>query len=186
MPLSLIFCSKKELEDAQKHYDIMPLELASLPHAYLRLVISTPPNHYGISAIEYAPTPEAFSPPKPDWLHDPQRLASMRQSILNYLQHGKARWDTPLLLPDSTFKRKAWEAMAAIPYGATISYSELAARAGNPKAIRAAASACATNPVPLILPCHRIIAKNGGLGGFAWGLDTKKRLLEHEQNRVSA
>jgi O-6-methylguanine DNA methyltransferase len=84
----------------------------------------------------------------------------------------------------TAFQRLCWEIIATIPYGQTISYTELAFKAGNPKAVRAAASACGANLLPLLIPCHRVIAKNGGLGGFAWGISYKKRLLEAEQFRT--
>lgn len=89
-------------------------------------------------------------------------------------------WPVAIALPDAGFLLRCWRELARIGYGETISYSELAARAGNFKAVRAAASACARNPVPLLIPCHRILAKGGGLGGFGWGLPVKRALLEME------
>jgi len=85
----------------------------------------------------------------------------------------KQLWGTP-------FQRKAWSATRKIPYGTTISYAELAKLAGNPKAFRAAGSAMAANQIPLIIPCHRVIASDGGLGGFGGDLKLKKALLELE------
>lgn len=89
-------------------------------------------------------------------------------------------WPVSIALHGSPFFMDAWQALSKVAYGDTISYSELAVRAGRPHAIRAAASACAKNPLPLIIPCHRVIAKDGGLGGFAWGLEYKQRLLALE------
>ena len=73
-----------------------------------------------------------------------------------------------------------WQELRRIPWGQTISYGELARRAGNPKAYRAVGQANAVNPIPLIVPCHRVIAADGSLGGYSSGLDRKRWLLEHE------
>lgn len=86
----------------------------------------------------------------------------------------------PVNPPTTVFRAAACKAMRAVPAGETISYQELAAMAGNPQAIRAAGSACATNLVALIVPCHRIVARGGTLGGYYYGLDLKRRLLDHE------
>lgn len=78
------------------------------------------------------------------------------------------------------FQRKVWQALAAIPKGKTLSYAEVAKRIGKPKAVRAVGTACGANPVALIVPCHRVVASNGGLGGFGGGLPMKRALLEKE------
>lgn len=93
-------------------------------------------------------------------------------------------WKLAVALPDQPYLLACWRALAQVPYGHTITYSELADRAGNAKAVRAAASACARNPVPLLIPCHRIVAKNGTLGGFGWGLPVKQALLEMEAHTL--
>jgi methylated-DNA-[protein]-cysteine S-methyltransferase len=82
--------------------------------------------------------------------------------------------------PGGAFHTRVWEVMRAVPPGTTVSYSELAARAGAPRAVRAAGSACARNAVCLFVPCHRIVRSDGTLGGYYYGLDTKRRLLAHE------
>jgi methylated-DNA-[protein]-cysteine S-methyltransferase len=78
------------------------------------------------------------------------------------------------------FRTAAREALRKIPAGTTASYTELAATAGNPRAVRAAGGACATNPIALIVPCHRVVRTDGALGGFLYGLEIKRALLEHE------
>ena len=75
---------------------------------------------------------------------------------------------------------KAWKALQAIPYGATISYGELARRVGNPKAVRAVGTANGANPLPIVIPCHRVIGSNGKLTGYGGGLDIKQQLLKLE------
>lgn len=83
----------------------------------------------------------------------------------------------PVKLEGSEFQIKVWEAMRQVPPGQVISYSDLAKRAGNMRATRAAASACGQNPCAIVIPCHRIVRRDRGLGGFFWGLDIKRALL---------
>jgi methylated-DNA-[protein]-cysteine S-methyltransferase len=87
--------------------------------------------------------------------------------------------EVPVLQHGPDFRMRAWEAMRAIPAGEVLTYGDLASRAGNPGAARAAGTACALNTVMLFVPCHRIVASNN-LGGYAYGLDLKKALLKHE------
>ncbi len=92
--------------------------------------------------------------------------------------------DLPLDLAGPPFHMRVWQELMKIPPGETISYQEMARRVGNPKAARAVGQACGANPVPLIIPCHRVIASDGTLGGFGSGLDHKKWLLAHEKANV--
>ena len=85
--------------------------------------------------------------------------------------------------PGGPFLTTAWETMRRVPAGTTVSYAELAARAGSPRAVRAAGSACARNAICLFIPCHRIVRSDGTLGGYYYGLDTKRSLLEHERRQ---
>lgn len=89
----------------------------------------------------------------------------------------------PLDLRATTFQRRVFEALRKIPRGATRSYAELAASVGRPSAVRAAASACARNPVALVVPCHRIVRSDGSLGGYRWGLERKREILKRESGR---
>jgi AraC family transcriptional regulator of adaptative response/methylated-DNA-[protein]-cysteine methyltransferase len=89
----------------------------------------------------------------------------------------------PLDLRATTFQRRVFEALRAIPRGETRTYAELAAAIGSPSAVRAAASACARNPVALVVPCHRIVRSDGGLGGYRWGVERKRELLKREGGR---
>ena len=113
---------------------------------------------------------------------DPEALEDPRRQLEQYFAGERSEFTTPLdwrLV--SGFRREALEAMAAIPYGETITYRELAAAAGNPSAVRAAGHACATNPWPVIVPCHRVLRTGGGLGGYLGGLDMKRGLLALER-----
>lgn len=90
----------------------------------------------------------------------------------------------PLDLQGSPFHLRVWQELRKIPPGETVSYQELGRRLGNPQASRAVGQACGANPIPLIVPCHRVIASNGSLGGFSSGLERKRWLLDHEQLNV--
>jgi len=106
------------------------------------------------------------------------------KNILDFLERyfkgEPVSWAGKYIPAGSIFFRKIWKVTAEIPFGETISYGELAKRAGNPKAARAAGSAMANNPLPILVPCHRVLAGDGGLGGFGGGLEMKKWLLRHE------
>ena len=82
------------------------------------------------------------------------------------------------------FQKKVWKTLASVPFGTTISYGELAARIGNPDAARAVGLANGKNPIPIIIPCHRVIGKDGSLTGFGGGIEVKKQLLELEGIRL--
>lgn len=101
-----------------------------------------------------------------------------KHALIQALEGGA--FTAPLDLSGTEFQRAVWVAISAVPYGRTITYTQLAQAAGKPDAIRAAASACGANPVPLAIPCHRILRTGGALGGFALGLDVKRRLLAYE------
>jgi AraC family transcriptional regulator of adaptative response/methylated-DNA-[protein]-cysteine methyltransferase len=89
----------------------------------------------------------------------------------------------PVDVRGTVFQRKVWDALRRIPAGETRTYSQIAKAIGAPAAVRAVGSACGANPVALLVPCHRAIRTDGGLGGYAWGLQRKKRLLELEKRR---
>lgn len=93
--------------------------------------------------------------------------------------------DVPLDLRGAEFERKVWDALLAVPCGATLTYGEIARRLGRPTAPRAVGLAVGSNPVSLIVPCHRIVGSTGSLTGYGGGLDRKKWLLEHEARRHS-
>lgn len=101
--------------------------------------------------------------------------------IVAHLSGRLPHLDLPLDLQTTAFKRRVWEALREIPYGATRGYAEIARQIGQPTAVRAVASACATNPVALIVPCHRVVRSDGAVGGYRWGTDRKQALLARER-----
>jgi len=108
-------------------------------------------------------------------------LGSITRATRDYLAGDLAAIDAvPVAQAASPFLARAREELRRIPPGAPETYAQLAARAGNPSAVRAAGSACARNPTALFVPCHRVVRTGGGLGGFAYGLDVKRWLLDHE------
>lgn len=112
-------------------------------------------------------------------------LAETARQLTEYFAGNRTVFSLPLDMSRGTaFQHTIWQKIARIPYGQAISYTQLAERAGRPKAIRAAAHGCATNPLPLVVPCHRVLAKDGSLGGFAWGLAAKKYLLGLETRQT--
>lgn len=102
------------------------------------------------------------------------------REVLDHLAGRQPHLALPLDIQATAFQRRVWESLRLIPYGSTRSYSEVAKAIGSPTAARAVARACATNPVALAIPCHRVIREDGSLGGYRWGLGRKKRLLEQE------
>ena len=110
-----------------------------------------------------------------------RHMKAARAAIVAYLE-GKARtFDLPLDLDGQPrFRVKVWKALRSIPYGRVRSYGWVARKVGKPRAPRAIGGACGANPVPLLVPCHRVIAGDGSLGGFSGGLSSKKRLLKLE------
>lgn len=101
--------------------------------------------------------------------------------LQNYLSGQLREFDCPLDLRGTPFRRQVWAELLKIPYGETRSYQEIANAMGHPKACRAVGSANGANPVPIIVPCHRVIESSGGLGGYGQGIEVKKRLLQFEK-----
>ena len=108
-------------------------------------------------------------------------LIKAKQQLEEYFSGKRKTFDLPLAPNGTEFQQKVWRALLEIPYGKTATYGELAEAVGNPKAARAAGMALNKNPIPIIIPCHRVIGKNGTLTGFAWGVEAKKYLIVLEQ-----
>lgn len=117
----------------------------------------------------------------PDWREgDHAALRAARSQLEEYFAGGRREFDLPLAPRGTAFQREVWRTLATIPYGETISYAQLAQRVGKPTAMRAVGAANGRNPLPIVLPCHRVIGADGSLTGFGGGLPTKQFLLQLE------
>jgi AraC family transcriptional regulator of adaptative response/methylated-DNA-[protein]-cysteine methyltransferase len=119
--------------------------------------------------------PEAIIEP------DDGALEGYVSQIVDHVQGMRPRLDIPLDIQGTAFQMRVWRALQEIAYGATRTYSEIAEAIGSPRAMRAVGNACGRNPVPVIIPCHRVVASNGGLGGYGLGIESKKKLLATER-----
>ncbi|MDE3229934.1 MAG: methylated-DNA--[protein]-cysteine S-methyltransferase [Chloroflexota bacterium] len=111
---------------------------------------------------------------------DPVRTAAAREQLLEYQRGARGDFSLPLALAGTAWQQEVWLALTRIPCGETRGYGELAAQLGRPHAARAVGRANATNPLPLFVPCHRLIGASGALTGYGGGLDLKAKLLAHE------
>ena len=114
-------------------------------------------------------------------IRDDRRNRDVLNQLKKYLKGELQRFDCKLDFKGSPFQKRVWLALAKIPYGQTRSYKEIARAIGHPKAFRAVGNANGQNSIPLIIPCHRVIESNGGLGGFGHGIEVKRRLLDFEK-----
>lgn len=117
---------------------------------------------------------------------DDATLGKWVEAILRHLEGREPHLDLPLDVRATAFQRRVWETLRAIPYGNTRSYAEVARAIGKPRATRAVARACATNPAALVIPCHRVVRENGSPGGYRWGVERKEALLARERGDRSA
>jgi methylated-DNA-[protein]-cysteine S-methyltransferase len=122
--------------------------------------------------------------PDPDWREDAASLQEPVRQLLAYFAGELEHFDLRLAPEGTSFQRNVWKLLCDIPYGETISYGELAGRAGNPKASRAVGLANGSNPIPIIIPCHRVIGSNGKLTGYGGGLPIKEKLLALERRQL--
>ena len=123
-----------------------------------------------------------------DWRRDPRAapLAQARRELDEYFAGKRTEFDVPLAAEGTPFQRTVWKAIAGVGFGQTISYAELARRAGRPGGARAAGAATGRNPIGVIVPCHRIVGADGSLTSYAGGIDKKIALLELEGRARSA
>lgn len=139
------------------------------------------PLHVGVSRAGLARITFPSEPREHGELGDDAVVAAVQLQLEEYFAGERREFTMPLDWSGARgFRLRALEAMGRVPYGETVTYSELAARAGNPRAARAAGHACATNPIPIVLPCHRIVGRDDGLHGYAGGIRLKEQLLRLE------
>ena len=124
--------------------------------------------------------------PKARIIPDDLALAGTVRAVLEFLEEPAEALDLPLDLRGTAFQRRVWQTLCRIPPGETRTYAQLAAMIGNPRAIRAVARSCATNPVSLAVPCHRVVGSDGNLTGYRWGVPRKQALLQREREATAA
>ena len=122
----------------------------------------------------------------PDWHRNDSQplLREAARQLKLYFERRLKNFDLPLEMNGTPFQRKVWETLLGIPYGKVISYAQLADHVGSPRGFRAVGAANGKNPIPIVVPCHRVINTGGGLGGYSCGLAYKRRLLELEGVQV--
>lgn len=111
---------------------------------------------------------------------DAPALADDCDAVLSHIEKPKTAFDRTLDMGGTPFQRRVWRALCAIPAGRTASYADIAAQIGAPQAARAVARACAANRLAVLVPCHRVVRRDGGLSGYRWGAARKRALLAHE------
>jgi AraC family transcriptional regulator of adaptative response/methylated-DNA-[protein]-cysteine methyltransferase len=163
-------------------YSLVPSPLGRL------LVAST---ELGVCAVKLGEQDDALERelkreyPAAEVVRDRRQRREWVEAIVGHLRGGEPSIDLPIDVRATAFQWKVWRALQTIPYGQTRAYADVARSIGQPRAVRAVARACATNPVALVVPCHRVVQTGGGLGGYRWGVRRKAKLLEKEGGRRS-
>lgn len=122
----------------------------------------------------------AGAEPEPEWIRDDDALREAADQLRDYFAGKRKAFDLPLAPRGTEFQQSVWRALLDIPYGETTTYSTIAERIGRPAAVRAVGAANGANPIPIVIPCHRVIGASGSLTGFGGGLDVKRQLLALE------
>lgn len=186
-------------------YERAPSQLGMTPRAYGRggegmeihyTIVSAPLGRLlvgatdkGISALYLGKTDSELEKalreeyPRAEISQDVHARATLKgwvEKVLAHLKGQEPHLDLPTDVQGTAFRRRVWDELRRIPYGTTVTYTEIARRIGKPKAIRAVARACATNPVSVVVPCHRVVRQDGSLAGYRWGLERKRALIETE------
>jgi AraC family transcriptional regulator of adaptative response/methylated-DNA-[protein]-cysteine methyltransferase len=174
----------------RRHGAGMQIAYSIVPSPFGRLLVGTTTN--GVCAVKLGDSDAELARE----LGEEYRAAEIREgeparaewvrAIVRHLDGELPALDLPIDVQATAFQWKVWRALQAIPYGETRPYAEVARSIGRPRAVRAVARACATNPVALVVPCHRVVQTDGGLGGYRWGPARKARLLEKESARRKA
>ena len=138
----------------------------------------------GLCLVHFATGRRPKSPQR-DWIENAGPFKEAIRQLQAYFQGKLKDFDLPLSLQGTQFQLLVWRNLRKIPYGETVSYGELARRIGSPKAARAVGLANGSNPLPIIIPCHRVIGSNGDLTGFGGSLPVKKKLLDLESGQFS-
>ena len=167
----------------------MRLAYAIAPSPLGRLLVAA--TDRGVSAVRLGDSDAALEAslraefPEAEVSRDQTGVGAWLKTVLQRVQGGPPHPDLPLDIRGTAFQQRVWDALRAIPFGEVRSYGEIARSLGQPKAARAVARACATNPVALVIPCHRVVPGSGGTGGYRWGAERKRELLEREKSALS-
>ena len=137
----------------------------------------------GLCFISFAGNKRAMTPRK-EWARNPKPLADVARQLRAYFKGELTEFDVPLNMQGTEFQLRVWDSLRKIPYGETTSYGELARRIGKPDAVRAVGTANGSNPIPIIVPCHRVIGSDGSLTGYGGGLPIKEKLLALESRQL--
>jgi AraC family transcriptional regulator of adaptative response/methylated-DNA-[protein]-cysteine methyltransferase len=189
-------------------YERAPVQLGMTPTAYRRggkgmqmrySIVESPLGYVlvaatvrGVAAVRFGDSEQSIEAdfvqeyPKAELTRDEEQLSPWVNLLLLSLQGQPSKQQVSLDVHGTTFQWKVWQALRAIPVGQTRSYQEIAQAIGQPTASRAVAQACATNPVAIFIPCHRVVRNNGQLGGYHWGIERKQQLLENEHAVIAA
>ena len=138
----------------------------------------------GLRLVHFSTGRRPKSPPR-EWIEDRAPFLEVICQLEAYFEGKLKDFDVPLVLDGTEFQLLVWNNLRKIPYGETVSYGQLARRIGSPEATRAVGLANGSNPIPIIIPCHRVIGSNGDLTGFGGGLPVKKKLLALESRQLS-
>lgn len=158
-----------------KHDEVVYTYMKS-PHGAIQLART----EAGLTSISFM---EGTKPVQPDahWQRDDSALVDATDQLRAYFYGSQESFDLPLAPRGTSFQLDVWNALRSIPNGETTSYADIARKIGRPKAVRAVGAANGRNPLPIVIPCHRVIGKNGKLVGYAGGLTIKASLLAHER-----
>ncbi len=119
--------------------------------------------------------------PHAELADDDSEFRKMLKAVIHVIEHPETPFTVPLDIHGTDFQKSVWKELRKIPAGKTATYSDIAARIGKPLAVRAVATACASNQIAVLIPCHRVVGKDGGMAGYRWGVPRKKAILEKEK-----
>jgi AraC family transcriptional regulator, regulatory protein of adaptative response / methylated-DNA-[protein]-cysteine methyltransferase len=142
----------------------------------------------GLAMVEFGAVSDALLEglrarfPGADLVEDPAFMRETLARLASLIEHPEAKIDLPLDFRGTEFELRVWNALREIPAGRTVSYGEIAARIGSPRAAREVAEACAANRLAVIVPCHRVVKKGGSISGYRWGFKRKHALIERERS----
>jgi methylated-DNA-[protein]-cysteine S-methyltransferase len=168
-------------------YAFLDILLIDIDHATIKAIkdhMKTPIGKLHLEVKNGALTSLAYSPTPNPHRSTSEDLGAARQ-LQEYFSGNRVNFDIPVRPEGTLFQKQVWNEMQKIPFGQTASYAEIAKRIGRPEAWRAVANACASNPIVIVIPCHRVVGSHGNIGGYSGGIEKKHWLLEHERAVLS-